>query len=186
MNCFTNSSSRRNFFNHLTLLIALLALTAMDAFAQDRPKTAVIQKISFKTAKTCTVKPDGEVTALVKNGVELSVTEDFDCDGVPDAYDNCIGMPNADQADTDRNGIGDACEAATSIRAEPPSKNRSNVKSKERAKARSTAKSLESRKSRSKTKAKETAKNRTDKKAKDRKAIASDKPRRANTKRRRR
>lgn len=35
---------------------------------------------------------------------------DRDLDGVPDANDNCPEVPNGDQADDDRDGIGNACE----------------------------------------------------------------------------
>ena len=38
--------------------------------------------------------------------------EDTDGDGVPDANDNCASIPNPDQADTNNNGIGDACESS--------------------------------------------------------------------------
>ena len=34
---------------------------------------------------------------------------DTDGDGVPDCVDNCRGIPNADQADTNADGLGDAC-----------------------------------------------------------------------------
>ena len=37
-------------------------------------------------------------------------TPDADGDGVPDEMDNCTYTPNADQADKDGNGVGDACE----------------------------------------------------------------------------
>lgn len=35
---------------------------------------------------------------------------DADGDGVQDGIDNCPGVPNFDQADSNNNGIGDACE----------------------------------------------------------------------------
>ncbi len=35
---------------------------------------------------------------------------DSDGDGVADNADNCVSVPNPDQADSDHNGVGDACE----------------------------------------------------------------------------
>jgi hypothetical protein len=35
---------------------------------------------------------------------------DYDCDGVADSMDNCPGVNNADQADMNRNGVGDFCD----------------------------------------------------------------------------
>jgi hypothetical protein len=37
---------------------------------------------------------------------------DSDGDGVPDVRDNCVAVANAGQADTDADGVGDACEVA--------------------------------------------------------------------------
>ena len=37
---------------------------------------------------------------------------DGDGDGVPDVTDNCAAVANADQADADKDGVGDLCEPA--------------------------------------------------------------------------
>ena len=39
-----------------------------------------------------------------------AVETDVDLDGVPDDVDNCPDMANPDQADADRDGIGDVCD----------------------------------------------------------------------------
>jgi hypothetical protein len=120
----------------------VLSAGVLELRGQSPKKADPFQKISFerKDNSTCTIPADGEVTALVKNGVELSVTEDFDCDGVADAYDNCVGMPNPAQIDSDGNGIGDVCEAAVTIKASAAAKSRSNKKAAPPAKSRSNKK----------------------------------------------
>ena len=112
--------------------MTLIALATVNAQAQTQPeRAAVFEKTALKDTKPCVVGSSGEVTALVKNGVELSVNEDWDCDGVPDAYDNCVGMPNRDQLDSDHDGIGNVCEAASIIKTTGPSKARSRAKANE-------------------------------------------------------
>lgn len=40
----------------------------------------------------------------------LNNAEDTDGDGIPDDCDNCVAIPNADQADSNYDGTGDACD----------------------------------------------------------------------------
>jgi hypothetical protein len=166
MNRCTNSFPHPGSLARLIFLIAAIALPALGVDAQTQPSAGPSQKASINAAGPCSVEISGEVTHLVKNGVELSVGEDWDCDRVADAYDNCVGMANPTQTDSDGNGRGDACEAVSFIWAEVPAKSRSNATSERRtAKIPSTA--------RSKTKAKPP------------RAIAADKRSRSNAKKRR-
>lgn len=45
---------------------------------------------------------------------------DKDKDGIPDFQDNCPDVPNTDQTDIDRNGIGAACQPTAEIPPPPP------------------------------------------------------------------
>ena len=48
-------------------------------------------------------------TASITLEFAVVVVTDTDNDGIADGLDNCIDVPNPDQADTDGNGVGDAC-----------------------------------------------------------------------------
>ncbi len=46
------------------------------------------------------------------NGTDVALAlQDTDSDGVPDADDNCPGVPNPFQSDCNNNGVGDACDS---------------------------------------------------------------------------
>ena len=183
MNYCTNSFLRPGTLARLTFLIALITLPTLAAYAQTQPGANPYQNTSLVTARPCSVGPIGEVTYLVKNGVELSVNEDWDCDRIADAYDNCVGMSNPTQTDSDGNGIGDICEAATTIKVGVPAKSRSNTKAKvARAKASSKSKSNTRAKA---AEAKAASKSKSNTKAKSRRATAADKRSPSSVKRRR-
>lgn len=53
------------------------------------------------------------VTAMLASTTAWA--QDSDADGLPDAADNCPLVANADQADCDANGVGNACQTAVSL-----------------------------------------------------------------------
>jgi hypothetical protein len=54
----------------------------------------------------------GECVSYAAHGGIFDRDDDFD--GAPDSRDNCPGLANPDQADTDQDGQGDACDATPS------------------------------------------------------------------------
>ncbi|MFO0611071.1 MAG: thrombospondin type 3 repeat-containing protein [Polyangiaceae bacterium] len=52
--------------------------------------------------------PQGELCDFAADACSSST--DLDGDGVPNASDDCVHVPNPDQADADMDGVGDACE----------------------------------------------------------------------------
>lgn len=61
---------------------------------------------------TATSAADPSVKNSASIDLHLARPDDADNDFVPDERDNCRDVPNDNQADTNRNGIGDACDPA--------------------------------------------------------------------------
>ncbi|MBW2495076.1 MAG: thrombospondin type 3 repeat-containing protein [Deltaproteobacteria bacterium] len=56
--------------------------------------------------------------SLADDGQEVSLlalVDDVDGDGIPDAEDNCVEVPNQDQADLDLDGVGDVCDNCSEV-----------------------------------------------------------------------
>jgi IPT/TIG domain len=62
---------------------------------------------------TATSIADPSVKNSVSADLELAREDDADNDYIPDSSDNCRDVPNADQIDTNRNGVGDACDPSS-------------------------------------------------------------------------
>jgi hypothetical protein len=78
-------------------------------FGDLEPPGRSFQVLSY----ACTVAEGGQPDCESTIGPVIPITlvdPDGDGDGVPNAADNCPNDANADQADTDGDGIGDVCE----------------------------------------------------------------------------
>lgn len=86
-----------------SLLVGFLLLLALACSSEDGvPGTGV-----------------DEGGAAGVGGTSTAPDDDADDDGVIDGDDNCIDEPNPDQADTDQDGEGDACELQDGTREHP-------------------------------------------------------------------
>ena len=96
----------------------VLMQTATGAPAVLARKFGSGKVVNFSFAPNYGVGGAGQ-TLLDENVLRLYVnalywttgwSPDADGDGIPDLSDNCVSVPNPDQADSDHNGVGDACE----------------------------------------------------------------------------
>ena len=78
--------------------------TAASAFLTVTLLTATGSSISSQSAVP-------QILLLDKEDDDVLICDDLDDDGILDLLDNCFGLFNPLQTDTNGNGIGDDCEA---------------------------------------------------------------------------
>jgi Domain of unknown function (DUF5122) beta-propeller/Thrombospondin type 3 repeat len=84
-----------------------LVLTDFDLSADLADDLALLPDGRIVAAGTTSAGPSPQNFALARY---VAAPADADGDGVPDADDNCPTTPNPDQADSDFDGLGDACD----------------------------------------------------------------------------
>jgi hypothetical protein len=104
--CQGGASARVGFSNGSAAQGTFFELTGSGipgSFLDSNPSTGLIHN-SFGSNQA------GRYLFHVRNGVPATVV-DTDGDGIPDELDNCPTVPNADQKDSDFDGVGDACSS---------------------------------------------------------------------------
>lgn len=81
-----------------------------DALCDDRHCVVLLPPPYPPTPPPYLLPPYFSPPFLRPSGCLAEGAPDRDCDGVPDAADNCPGQTNRDQRDANRNGAGDACD----------------------------------------------------------------------------
>lgn len=99
---YVGRGANNNYSDDSTLTTFIVDFLSNDACAADGDNDGVGDDVDL-----CLTTPGGPTDT---NFDGCPGGDDADSDGVDDEYDNCIDDSNADQADLDADGFGDACD----------------------------------------------------------------------------
>jgi len=112
-----------------TSYVPVGATNAFSPAPQDRGQTFMFLpgrarkafSVPFVGSTSATWSLDGSTAQATSSSPRCHGAADGDGDGVPDDVDNCPTVPNPNQADSDFDGIGDACKPGLIFGFETPS-----------------------------------------------------------------
>jgi len=93
---------------HRTTLLGGGALTALNSFGLTNAYSLSISIVNSPISSEDMVYLGTPSGLFLYNAAAPTI--DSDLDGLPDIFDNCVGVANADQLDPDFDGFGDACD----------------------------------------------------------------------------
>jgi hypothetical protein len=91
--------------------LVFLVLLSIPHASGESKRFGITPKPTISPTPT-PIDPSGKLTIEEARDIFLGGS-DFDCDGIPNAKDNCPLTYNPDQKDSDNDGIGDACDGGS-------------------------------------------------------------------------
>lgn len=103
---FNNGTS---FSAPLVTGVAALVMSQRPDLNHRQVRQVILNNVDLISTLTGKVSTGGRLNA--RKALNASLLSDNDGDGVSDTNDNCPGIANPDQLDTDKDGAGNACDA---------------------------------------------------------------------------